>query len=102
MTTIAINSGNSGGPIFNLEGNLVGVAYAALNKLEWIKAGLADEVSLPTDMGYAIQTPLINKVFKYKKNNNYSKKKYNKADLYEKKLPSVVIVAVSTKWLNIS
>ena len=97
MTTIAINSGNSGGPIFNLEGNLVGVAYAALNKLEWIKAGLSEDVSLPTDMGYAIQTPLINKVFKYKKNNNYSKKRYNKAELYEKKLPSVVIVAVSTK-----
>ena len=97
MTTIAINSGNSGGPIFNLEGNLVGVAYAALNKLEWNKAGLSEDVSLPTDMGYAIQTPLINKVFKYKKNNNYSKKRYNKAELYEKKLPSVVIVAVSTK-----
>ena len=97
MTTIAINSGNSGGPIFNLEGNLVGVAYAALNKLDWIKAGLSEDVSLPTDMGYAIQTPLINKVFKYKKNNNYSKKRYNKAELYEKKLPSVVIVAVSTK-----
>jgi S1-C subfamily serine protease len=97
MTTIAINSGNSGGPIFNLEGNLVGIAYAALNKLEWIKAGLSENVALPTDMGYAIQTPLINKVFKYKKNNNYTKKRYNKAELYEKKLPSVVIVAVSTK-----
>ena len=97
MTTIAINSGNSGGPIFNLEGNLVGIAYAALNKLEWIKAGLTEELSLPTDMGYAIQTQMINKVFKYKKNNNFKKKRYNKAELYEKMLPSVVIVAVSTK-----
>ena len=36
------------------------------------------------------------------KNNNFKKKRYNKAELYEKMLPSVVIVAVSTKWLDIS
>lgn len=98
MTTIAINSGNSGGPIFNLEGNLVGVAYASLNKLALIKVGLTEQLSsLPTDMGYAIQTQMINKVFKYQKNNNIQKKRYKKSELYEKMLPSVVIVAVSTK-----
>ena len=58
---------------------------------------IIEQISLPTDMGYAIQTPLINKVFKYKKNNNYKKKRYNKAELYEKMLPSVVIVAVSKR-----
>jgi S1-C subfamily serine protease len=97
MTTIAINSGNSGGPIFDLNGNLVGVAYAAINKLQWIKAGLAEEIPLPTDMGYAIQSSMINKVFEYKQNNRFKNKKYNKAELYEKMLPSVVVVAVSTK-----
>ena len=95
MTTIAINSGNSGGPIFNLEGNLVGVAYAALNKLEWIKAGLDKEIPLPTDMGYAIQSRMINQIFQYKQNKKFKKSKYNRADLYEKMLPSVVVVAVS-------
>ncbi len=95
MTTIAINSGNSGGPIFNLEGNLVGVAYAALNKLEWIKAGLDEEIPLPTDMGYAIQSRMINQIFQYKQNKKFKKSKYNKADLYEKMLPSVVVIAVS-------
>ena len=94
MTTIAINSGNSGGPIFNLEGNLVGVAYAALNKLEWIKAGLAKEIPLPTDMGYAIQSKMIEKIIQYKPNKKFKNKKYNRADLYEKMLPSVVVVAV--------
>ena len=94
MTTIAINSGNSGGPIFNLEGNLVGVAYAALNKLDWIKAGLAKEIPLPTDMGYAIQSKMINNIIKYKPNKKYKNKKYQRADLYEKMLPSVVVVAV--------
>ena len=94
MTTIAINSGNSGGPIFNLEGNLVGVAYAALNKLEWIKVGLAEEIPLPTDMGYAIQSKMIDKIIQYKPNNKSSGKRHNRADLYEKMLPSVVVVAV--------
>ena len=97
MTTIAINSGNSGGPIFDLEGNLVGIAYAALNKLQWIKAGLAEEIPLPTDMGYAIQSRMINKIFEYKQSNRFNKKKYSKAELYEKMLPSVVVVAISTK-----
>ena len=94
MTTIAINSGNSGGPIFNLEGNLVGIAYAAINKLEWIKAGLDNEIPLPTDMGYAIQSNMIHKIIEYKQNNKFKKSKYSRAELYEKMLPSVVVVAV--------
>ena len=95
MTTIAINAGNSGGPIFDLNGNLVGVAYASLNKLNWIKAGLAEEVSLPTDMGYAIKSQMINKIFEYKQNKKFNNKKYSRANLYQKMLPSVVFVAIS-------
>ena len=92
MTTIAINSGNSGGAIFNLKGNLVGVAYAALDKDAWVKAGILK--SLPTDMGYAIQSKMINKVIEYNQNEEFTKANYSKADLYEKMLPSVVLVAV--------
>ena len=97
MTTIAINAGNSGGPIFDLNGNLVGVAYASLNKLDWIKAGLSEEVSLPTDMGYAIKSQKINKIFEYKQNNKFKNKKYSRSELYQKMLPSVVIVAILKK-----
>ena len=97
MTTIAINAGNSGGPIFDLNGNLVGVAYASLNKLDWIKAGLSKEVSLPTDMGYAIKSQKINKIFEYKQNNKFKNKKYSRSELYQKMLPSVVIVAILKK-----
>ena len=97
MTTIAINAGNSGGPIFDLNGNLVGIAYASLNKLNWIKAGLVEEVKLPTDMGYAIKSSTINKIFEYKKNNKFKANNYSKSALYQKMLPSVVFVAVSTK-----
>ena len=70
------------------------MAYAALNKLEWIKVGLAEEIPLPTDMGYAIQSKMIDKIIQYKPNNKSSGKRYNRADLYEKMLPSVVVVAV--------
>ena len=102
MTTIRINSGNSGGPIFNLEGNLVGVAYAALDKSLWIKAELTTEedIPIPTDMGYAIQSGMIHKIIEYKQNKKFKDKRYNKADLYEKLLPSVVLVAVSKNQNN--
>ena len=73
---------------------LVGIAYAAINKLEWIKAGLDNEIPLPTDMGYAIQSNMIHKIIEYKQNNKFKKSKYSRAELYEKMLPSVVVVAV--------
>ena len=97
MTTISINGGNSGGPIFDLNGNLLGVAYASLDKLGWIKAALKEELKIPTDMGYAIQSRMINKIFEYKQNKKFKNKKYTRAELYQKMLPSVVIVHVSHK-----
>ena len=98
MTTISINGGNSGGPIFDLNGNLLGVAYASLDKLGWIKAALKEgELEIPTDMGYAIQSRMINKVFEYKQNKKFKNKKFTRAELYQKMLPSVVIVHVSHK-----
>ena len=97
MTTISINGGNSGGPIFDLNGNLLGVAYASLDKLGWIKAALKEDLKIPTDMGYAIQSRMINKIFKYKQNNKFKNIKYNRAELYQKMLPSVVVVHVSHK-----
>jgi len=99
LTTAAINSGNSGGPIFNLNGKLVGVSFAALDK-----AGLFEKTGqLPTDMGYAIKSTMIKKVFKHKKGIQTKKTKYSKAAIYEKMLPSVVLVVVSipeSKWIS--
>ena len=99
LTTAAINSGNSGGPIFNLNAKLVGVSFAALDK-----AGLfAKTGQLPTDMGYAIKSTMIKKVFKHKKSTQTKKTKFSKAAIYEKMLPSVVLVVVSipeSKWIS--
>ena len=90
MTTAAINSGNSGGPIFNLKGNLVGVTFAKLDKLKY----LISDGDVPTDMGYAIKSNLITKVFEHGENPEIKKASFDKVEIYEKMLPSVVLVGV--------
>ena len=90
LTTAAINSGNSGGPIFNLNGKLVGVSFAALDK----KKFLDERGQIPTDMGYAIKSNMIKKVFKHKKSVPVKSVKYDKATIYEKMLPSIALVVV--------
>ena len=49
-------------------------------------------------MGYAIKSSTISKIFEYKKNNKFKANSYSKSALYQKMLPSVVFIAVSTKW----
>ena len=58
LTTAAINQGNSGGPIFNLEGKLVGVSFATLDKL----GVLMTTGQIPSDMGFAIQSNMIKEI----------------------------------------
>jgi hypothetical protein len=54
-------------------------------------------------MGYAIKSTMIKKVFKHNKAIQTKKTKYSKAAIYEKMLPSVVLVVVSipeSKWIS--
>ena len=93
LTTAAINQGNSGGPIFNLNGKLVGVSFASLDKLNVFM----DTGQIPTDMGFAIKSNMIKKVFQHKKSIPIKSIKFDKSTLYEKKLPSIVLVAILIK-----
>ena len=89
LTTAAVNSGNSGGPVFNLNGKLVGISFAAIDKAKFLKKF----GQIPTDLGYAINSNMIKKVFKYKKTIPVKNVKLDKSKIYEMMLPSVVVVA---------
>ena len=91
LTTAAINQGNSGGPIFNLEGKLVGVSFATLDKLEV----LMTTGQIPSDMGFAIKSNMIKKIFPYNNKILPQSAKFDKSTLYEKMLPSIALIAVS-------
>ena len=89
-TTVRINPGNSGGPIFNLNGQLIGVSVAMLDKKTW-KEEFGSDI---TDMGIAIKSNMIKKVFDHDKSVPVKSAKFNKASLYEKMLPSIALVVV--------
>ena len=91
LTTAAINQGNSGGPIFNLEGKLVGVSFATLDKL----GILMTTGQIPSDMGFAIKSNMIKEIFPYDNKNLTRSIKFDKSTLYEKMLPSIALIAVS-------
>ena len=93
LTTAAINQGNSGGPIFDLNGKLVGVSFASLDKLNVFM----DTGQIPTDMGFAIKSNMIKKVFQHKKSIPINSIKFDKSTLYEKKLPSIALIVVLIK-----
>ena len=93
LTTTNINSGNSGGPIFNLNGKLVGVSVAALDKKK-----IMDETgNIPTSMGIAIKSNMIKEVFEHKRSVPVSRAKFDKSTIYKKMLPSVVFIAVQAE-----
>ena len=89
LTSATVNSGNSGGPVINLNGKLIGVIYAKTHLSEIFK----HSGELPSAMGFGITSNKINEVFKYKKSIPVKKAKYSKTAIYEKILPSVVNVA---------
>ncbi len=91
LTTAAINQGNSGGPIFNLEGKLVGVSFATLDKL----GVLMTTGQIPSDMGFAIKSNMIKEIFPYNNKILTRSVKFDKSSLYEKMLPSIALIAVS-------
>ncbi len=89
LTTTNINSGNSGGPIINLNGEVVGVSAAALNKLVvTLVTG-----NIPTSMGVAIKSNMLKEVFEYERTVSTNKAK-DKASIYQEMLPKIVFVVI--------
>ena len=91
LTTTKINAGNSGGPIFDLNGKLVGVSVSMLDtqKIQELTGG-----ALPTSMGVGIKSNMLKEVFKYKKTIPVRAVKNNKSKIYQDMLPKVVFIAV--------
>ncbi len=89
LTSATVNPGNSGGPVINMNGDLVGVIFAATNLSEVAKATGVIE----TAMGFGVSSNKIQEIFNYKQTVPVKKTNFNKSSLYEKMLPHVVNVA---------
>ncbi|MDB9743728.1 trypsin-like peptidase domain-containing protein [Pelagibacteraceae bacterium] len=93
ITTTDINAGNSGGPILDLKGRLVGVSVATINK----KQVMEKTGNIPTSMGIAIKSNMIKEVFTYKKTIPIRNIKFNKSEIYEDMIPKIVFIAVKAE-----
>ncbi len=75
-----MQGGNSGSPVFNIEGKIVGVLYGGLNDVSTIKLPIKDKnaylpYSIPTNLSYAVPNQIINlAVEQFKKIPAYTEK----------------------------
>ncbi len=85
-----MNLGNSGGPIFNNKGKIVGISVAKLDK----NLILNQKGFIPQDVNVGISADILN-IFLNQKNKvsiNSNKKDYNATEIYQFMRPSVVFI----------
>ena len=88
ILTSKLNKGNSGGPIFSSNGELIGVAVAKLNKTKIFE----ENDFIPEDVNIGIKISRVKQMLEPNETIQASNIKYDLADLYEQKLPSVVMI----------
>ena len=85
--TAKLNQGNSGGPIFSREGNILGIAVAKIDKT----LILQEEGMIPEDVNFGIPSKRIELLTEKSSNKIYSED-LDLEILYETLLPSVVMI----------
>ena len=87
--TAKINKGNSGGPIFNDKGDIIGISVGKLNKSEVLKV----DGFIPEDVNVGISGQVLTNFLNMpvKANINESKR-YNASEIYQYMRPSVVFI----------
>ena len=96
QTTVAIQSGNSGGPLLNMEGHVVGVTTSSLRTL-MTKSG----IDVPQNVNYAIKSAYVKALLSsLPKDDRYPMvvfKNFKLEDIVPKVQDSIVQIMVKTK-----
>ena len=85
--TAKLNSGNSGGPIFSEEGNIIGIAVMKLDKTLMLQ----EAGTIPEDVNFGIPSTRIEKLTGYSSKNIFTED-LDLEKLYEALIPSVVMI----------
>ena len=87
--TAKMNKGNSGGPIFNDKGEIIGISVGKLNKNEVLKV----DGFIPEDVNVGISGQVLTNFLNMPvKANIIESKRYNASDIYQYMRPSVVFI----------
>lgn len=91
QTTAPVQPGNSGGPLLDSSGNVVGVVVAKLDAMAVVKA----TGDIPQNINFAIRTPIVKSFLEINEiayNTADSEQDMKVVDIGEKSLPGVVLV----------
>jgi S1-C subfamily serine protease len=87
--TAKINLGNSGGPIFNDKGEMIGISVGKLDKGEILKK----DGYIPEDVNIGIAGDVIAKFIDFPSQEKFTQKeKYDATQIYKLMRPSVVFI----------
>ena len=94
QVTAKMNPGNSGGPVYNKNGQVIGVAVAKLDK----KAIEKSSGKMPEDVNFALKGGNILNLAEYRESERSTVKpmRLDAEEIYARKRPSVVVVVTET------